>query len=570
MKIRTIGIVAILVILITGCSKKPENDTLLRIGNQYYSILDFFETNSRDRFVKIPEKTKIKNVKKWAENQLLIESAKNKNYLENNEKIQEEIAKHKRNAKVKLYLDATIMDSLIPEKEIRKFYDKMGTEVNASHILIQHKGANPKSDRTKEAAKKLANEVYQKAVNGTNFTELVGKYSDDKTAGKDGNLGFFGAGKMVPPFEDSAFALGKDEISKPVETRFGYHIIKMIDKRKKPVKSYEEEKENIKNKLISKYRKQLNDAYMKKIESVKEKYNYTINDDVVKELLKKADVAKKSKGSKGMYNERKLLKEMTLEKPIGSCNGNDITIDAILEKMKTVTFRMPPQFLNQKYFNRVIELMYVTDLLLLEYENSGIKPDEQYKKDLETFKQRLIVREYKKDLFNENIDITNKEIKEYYEKNKDKRYATPPRMVVREIYQKDKSSAEKLLTEVMEKEDQFATISEKLTERNKGRDKPGYLGKITPAQYGDIGRIAAETPENTIHPDLIKVGEGWSIIKVYDKEEAGVKELSQVKPAIKRILTSKKRNKNRDKIMEQLKKENNYKIYWSSLNIDEK
>lgn len=102
--------------------------------------------------------------------------------------------------------------------------------VAAQHILVAYKGADkaPKGvTRTKADAKKRAEEVSGKAKGGSDFSALVAEYSDDPAAKeRSGSVGKFTRDKMAKPFSDAAFALKVDEISAPVETPFGYHIIK--------------------------------------------------------------------------------------------------------------------------------------------------------------------------------------------------------------------------------------------------------------------------------------------------------------------------------------------------------
>lgn len=90
----------------------------------------------------------------------------------------------------------------------------------------------------------MAEDVYQKIQNGADFGKLAEEYSSDgASARKGGELPWFGVGEMVEPFERGAFALNTPgELSKPVKTRFGYHIIKLIEKRGIP--SFEEKKKH--------------------------------------------------------------------------------------------------------------------------------------------------------------------------------------------------------------------------------------------------------------------------------------------------------------------------------------
>ncbi len=103
-----------------------------------------------------------------------------------------------------------------------------GQEVQASHILVQWKGAEQSSSTsTKEQALAKIKEIQSK-VNSGNFDEMAKKYSEEPGADKSaGDLGWFRKGMMVQPFEDAAFKLKSGEVSGIVETPFGYHIIKV-------------------------------------------------------------------------------------------------------------------------------------------------------------------------------------------------------------------------------------------------------------------------------------------------------------------------------------------------------
>jgi parvulin-like peptidyl-prolyl isomerase len=102
-------------------------------------------------------------------------------------------------------------------------------QIRASHILLSYAGTpRTQATRTKEEAARLADEILSKLNQGEDFEELARLYSDCPSAESErpGDLGFFGKGKMVKPFEDAAFALEVGGVSGIVETKFGYHIIK--------------------------------------------------------------------------------------------------------------------------------------------------------------------------------------------------------------------------------------------------------------------------------------------------------------------------------------------------------
>ncbi|QGY47324.1 hypothetical protein GM418_27750 [Maribellus comscasis] len=118
------------------------------------------------------------------------------------------------------------------EQELdRKMYDRMLQEVNASHILFMlDKNASP--EKEKEVLQK-ALKVRQEILDGKDFNEASVEYSEDPSAKTNkGNLGYFSAFTMVAPFEDAAYTTPVGQVSEPVRSSFGYHLIKVHEKRK--------------------------------------------------------------------------------------------------------------------------------------------------------------------------------------------------------------------------------------------------------------------------------------------------------------------------------------------------
>jgi len=122
-------------------------------------------------------------------------------------------------------------------------------QINAAHILIP---CPPDADATAadEALKKI-NDLYNQLKSGSDFSTLAKENSKDPgSASKGGDIGWFGYGAMVKEFQDAAFALKEiGEISQPIKTQFGYHIIKLLGK--KPTEPFEEKRKEIEDKLIS-------------------------------------------------------------------------------------------------------------------------------------------------------------------------------------------------------------------------------------------------------------------------------------------------------------------------------
>lgn len=166
------------------------------------------------------------------------------------------------------YLQKSVQPK-ITDANVKKFFESnkarySQNEVHAQHVLLKEESE--------------AKEVLEKAKKGEDFETLAKKYSKDPSAAQNGgDLGFFTRSRMVPQFADKAFSMKKGEISEPVKSPFGYHIIKVIDTRDgKPVKFDE-----IKDQVKGDYQ---NESINELIASLKKANKVTVYDDKVKAL----------------------------------------------------------------------------------------------------------------------------------------------------------------------------------------------------------------------------------------------------------------------------------------------
>ncbi len=138
------------------------------------------------------------------------------------------------NKEFKSYRDELRKPYLAEKDELdrltKEVYQRLSEEVKASHILIMLKPDAAPADTL--AALKKIEEIRSKIMNGENFEKMAKEYSEDPSArSNSGNLGYFTAMQMVYQFEQAAYSLKAGEVSQPVRTRFGYHLIKLTDRK---------------------------------------------------------------------------------------------------------------------------------------------------------------------------------------------------------------------------------------------------------------------------------------------------------------------------------------------------
>ncbi len=173
------------------------------------------------------------------ENELMA-AAGEKEKLDTTDTFPARVKYHARRALRDAYFDASITGA-VTDAEAKKIYDEKiasmtpEQEVHARHILVESEAE--------------AKEVAERLKKGEDFATVAKEKSKDTNA-EGGDLGFFARGQMLKPFEDAAFALDVGEISEPVQTQFGWHIIKVEEKRDQAVPSFDQVKSAIEAQLV--------------------------------------------------------------------------------------------------------------------------------------------------------------------------------------------------------------------------------------------------------------------------------------------------------------------------------
>jgi len=162
----------------------------------------------------------------------------------------------------------------VTEQEVKDYYSKhkedftTTSQIKASHILVKTEAE--------------ANKVLARLKKGEKFEEIAKKESLDTASAKNGgDIGFFSRGQLVPEFEKAAAGLKVGELSGPVKTAYGYHIIKVTDKKTGPVVEFDRVKDVIHQRLSGERQKEAFDKY---IDELRKSYKVEINKDVLAKI----------------------------------------------------------------------------------------------------------------------------------------------------------------------------------------------------------------------------------------------------------------------------------------------
>ncbi|MCK4754993.1 MAG: peptidylprolyl isomerase, partial [Calditrichia bacterium] len=276
-------------LVLTQCAKQDEN-VVVTVGDltitdaQVRSVLKAKYPN-QDSFKDLDLNRKKELLEPLITKNLRINAAYDLD-LEEDEKFKRMLEDQKMRTMGSKYYELMIIDKIIPEGEIEKILTRQGVELKASHILIGFKGSRRSADRTREEAEKLVGDILKELKAGAEFSITAQKYSDDPSAKKNnGELGYFTWGRMVGPFQEAAWELDTGEISGPVETMFGFHIIKLEDRREVPNYTPDRSDRNIfrlKQMVMKTYGDSARVLWKKHYAGLKKKYNYVLYEDSIK------------------------------------------------------------------------------------------------------------------------------------------------------------------------------------------------------------------------------------------------------------------------------------------------
>ena len=227
-QIFSIGILMLLVYLQAEAQKNPVSQlTLFSVADKTISVEEFVYLYKKNHQGRSEEFTKDKiegYLELYVKFKLKVKEAEARG-MDATEAFVTELNTYKEELKKPFVAEPDILDELV-----KQTYERLKQEVKASHILIT---ANPEATPADTIrAYNKARELRARIVAGEPFEKLAREFSEDPSAKSNGgNLGYFTALQMVFPFEETAYNLKPGEVSQPVRTRFGYHLIKVDGRR---------------------------------------------------------------------------------------------------------------------------------------------------------------------------------------------------------------------------------------------------------------------------------------------------------------------------------------------------
>lgn len=289
-----------------------------------------------DEEIKIRVDKEIENIKSGFKSEEEYQNAVKQSRFKTEEALREELKKYV----IPDILEAKALQEVysqikITDEDALKYFNEV-SQVRARHILI--KVEENADEKTIEEKRKLAESIRQRVLNGEDFARLAKEYSEDEGSKENGgDLGFFGRGQMVKEFEDAAFSLKPGEISEVIKTKYGFHIIQVLDVKTKGESYDQPEKVKAKHILIKVDKNAPQEEITKKKNLANEIYNKLLKGEDFDVLAKEysedentkengGDLGEVAKGTKGekwddvVFN----LKKGSFSKPFETDEGYEI------------------------------------------------------------------------------------------------------------------------------------------------------------------------------------------------------------------------------------------------------
>ena len=267
--------------MVSGCAKKSTVDVVATVNGVPITV-----TMLETKIEKLPQyyqtfavEHKNEIVNEMIAEELLYNEAR-KRELDRDPDIKELINDATKKILISMIVEEEVKKSApVSEDDVKVYYDGNKEKyvvpemIRASHILTS----------TEEEAEKAKGELDR----GAEFAAVAQEYSKDLTKDRGGDLGYFSKDQMIPEFEKTAFSLNMGQTSGIIKTRFGYHIIKLTDRKPAVYQSFDEVKDAIMTSIIRDRQRESFDEFTKKL---REKAKVSVDDNLITSLNKSADM----------------------------------------------------------------------------------------------------------------------------------------------------------------------------------------------------------------------------------------------------------------------------------------
>lgn len=446
------------------------------------------------------------------------------------------------------YNDKILSRVKVTDADVEDFFNKYGGQVQVGQIMV--------------ADSALADSLYTVIKNGGDFGDLAKKFSQEPVSrdngGSMGYRDYSGLVRYGDDFLNSAFTMKTGEISKPIHSRMGWHIIKEFDRIKNTKEFLDQDKSKYHDIANQYIQKKLVDDFIAKL---KKDYHYEIVKPTVELLIQKADSVKVS-GSKpadlgsAAYLDSLAFTDAQKDMYIIKFDDGGIKLRNLFKMLNTYDPRHLPDLQDGYVMGQIYEAVGIPPLLSKAASREGYDKTPSFIKDTENARAVLLAQKMRDEIYNNIPSVTEQDVQDYYNQHKDD-FFIPKSMRVSAVASKTEAESKDLLA------------------RAKAGAKIGALAhsysvdKESGSNGGDLGFFTGDKRLSN-YPEIYAVGESlkvgdlggpvqmkgnWWIFQVTQWLEKTPKDLKQCHADIESKLSSMKRTSTYQGWIEQAKKD---------------
>ncbi len=471
---------------------------------------------------------------------LLVQAAYEK-HIDKLEELARVVLANKDKFLIDILLQHKIADKAEPsETEVKEFYKRLEYKIKASHILVD----NPDT----------AQMLLERIKNGENFEKLAYEYSIDQSAKKNkGDLGYFAWGAMVDDFQEAAFSMEPGEVSPPVKSRFGYHVIKVVDKLPNEQRT---DFKSMRSPLFDQVRiyksGKLGERYF---DDIKSRYAVSIDTATCDYLLHKRGLIYPPMLLKTLPRndfDMEQLDRNEKELVLATWDGGQMTVGEYLTQVnRSVPRNSRPDFDDYDSLADIIFRLKLSDILVVESHREGIDNDPTFLTKLQLFKELAMADIMREDSIPLPPTLDEETVRQYYDDHPEE-FTVPAKVHIHEILLGDELKARRLKKELKSLE-AFKKSASELTERIGKRIGGGDIGYIEKRWMPEVFEAAWKTPVGGIGGPVFNDGK-YTLFYVLDKIGAQLKDYLGIKREIVQKLVDEQKKEAFDKWVEERKK----------------
>jgi len=536
----------LLIVIIAGCSPKSEMDNrvVARAGDVEVTVFDM-ECNIINFNYRDPDDEwfKKEDFIKQHMDKLLIADAGMKIGLQDSVEVDStQIVR----ILYELVIKREVVDKAhFTEKDVRRYWDKFGGEIHLAQIVVS----------SKSLADSLAGVLKSEP---DKFTDFVDLFSEEKiTRERGGDLGWLRVTDALDELQETAFSLNPGEISAAAKSPFGWHILKLIDRRKHSEEDYQAEKAEYR----LTYSIYLKDQIRQKFEKFLIKHlHHEVFEDSIRILAKKALAAREAAGSPDQTLDKFIkVEDLTAEESnmvIARADNFQYTAGEFVKELKRYFRREGVNFDNIELAKKTLTYLLSFRWMYLYGKETGLENSPEFKRRYNETVLGLVYNKMQKDYIVNAATVTDEELEQGY-KDRLFKYKEPEQIKVSEILSETEAEADEIMRQ-LKNGVPFSQLVEK-TVRSGFAATGGNFGYCSEKRFPLVYNTVKGKKKGSYAGPIAYEGK-WAVFMVTDIKPAYTKPLSEVAGSLRtQILAGKKYRINQD-WLEKRKKEVEYFI----------